>query len=439
MATEPAARQMFDLPEPEPRIVTEHRAFAYRCPARGEHACAENRYPHASSRGSGATLLSVGVDTEQAFGVQGGTFNISGVQLHGGNLSATKLLNLQTVSGITGDPATRLWELWYQQAFLDGNVDVKIGQQSIDQEFIVSGGSSLFLNTMTGWPMLPTADLYAGGPVYPLSSLGVRLRAPPTESLTLLAGVFNDNPPGGPFNNDSQLRGAERYGARFNLNTGALFIAEAQYAANQPVKGDTDAVSHPLGLAGIYKLGGWFDAAAFNSPRYDNTGLSLANPASTAVPAQITQNFSLYGVMDQAIWRPDPEGVQSLNIFARVMGAPSNRNLIEFSLNAGVTLKAPLPGRDDDSFGIGYGLAKVSGTAIGLDQDIAHFSGTPYPKRSSESFLEVTYQIQVNPWWQIQPDLQYFFMPSGGIPNPNFRNQRIRNEAVFGVRTNITF
>ena len=49
MATEHAARQVFDLPEPEPRIVTEHRAFACRCPARGEHTRAENRYPHASS------------------------------------------------------------------------------------------------------------------------------------------------------------------------------------------------------------------------------------------------------------------------------------------------------------------------------------------------------------------------------------------------------
>ena len=44
-----------------------------------------------------------------------------------------------------------------------------------------------------GWPMVPSADLYAGGPAYPLSSLGVRLRVRPSENLTLLGGVFQDS------------------------------------------------------------------------------------------------------------------------------------------------------------------------------------------------------------------------------------------------------
>ena len=52
----------------------------------------------------------------------------------------------------------------------------KIGQQSLDQEFIVSQNALLFVNTMFGWPMVPSADLPGGGPAYPLSALGVRLR-----------------------------------------------------------------------------------------------------------------------------------------------------------------------------------------------------------------------------------------------------------------------
>ena len=57
------------------------------------------------------------------------------------------------------------------------------------------------------------------------------------EGLTILAGVFDDNPPGGPFDDDSQVRGAAQSGTKFNLRTGALFIAEVQYAINQPVEG----------------------------------------------------------------------------------------------------------------------------------------------------------------------------------------------------------
>ena len=39
---------------------------------------------------------------------------------------------------------------------------------------MVSQNASYFVNTMFGWPMLPSADLPGGGPAYPLSALGVR-------------------------------------------------------------------------------------------------------------------------------------------------------------------------------------------------------------------------------------------------------------------------
>jgi porin len=388
----------------------------------------------------GVTLMSVGLDTQAAFGWEGGTFNVSAWNIRGRSLSADNLLVLQTVSGIEAAPTTRLWEAWYQQAFLDDKVDVKLGQQSLDQEFITSQGSSLFLNTMMGWPMVPSADLYAGGPAYPLSSLGVRLRVRPNENLTLLGGVFQDNPPGGPFNADSQLLGSTRWGGNFNLRTGALMIAEVQYAINQPVTGQLVTPDQkPGGLPGTYKLGAWFDTAPFYSQQYDNTGLSLANPASTGVPETQWHNFSLYGVMDQVVWQPDAEAPQAVGVFARVMGAPGDRNLVNFSVNAGATLKAPLPTRDNDTLGVGFGFAKVSGGAVALDQAMNYYSGSFGPVRSSETFLEVTYQIQATPWWTVQPDFQYFFTPGGGIVNPNNPSQSVGNAAVFGLRSVVTF
>jgi porin len=388
----------------------------------------------------GVTLMSIGLDTQAAFGWEGGTINVSGWNIRGRSLSADNLLVLQTVSGIEASATTRLWEVWYQQAFLNNRMDVKIGQQSLDQEFITSQGSSLFLNTMMGWPMVPSADLYAGGPAYPLSSLGVRLRGRPTEDLTILGGVFQDNPPGGPFAADGQLLGSTRWGGNFNLRTGALFIAEVQYAINQPSNGQlVTGDQRPSGLPGLYKLGVWFDTAPFQSQQFDNTGLSLANPNSTGIPATQWHNWSIYGVVDQTIWQPDPASPRAVSVFARVMGAPGDRNLINFSVDAGVTLKAPLPDRDDDTFGVGFGFAKVSGGAVALDQATNFFSGGFGPVRSSETFVEVTYQIQATPWWTLQPDFQYFFTPGGGIVNPNDPSQSVGNAAVFGLRSVVTF
>jgi porin len=53
--------------------------------------------------------------------------------------------------------------------------------------------------------------------------------------------------------------------------------------------------------------------------------------------------------------------------------------------------------------------------------------------------LEITYQYAVTPWWQLQPDIQYVFNPSGVIANPNAPTQRVRNELVLSLRTNILF
>ena len=384
------------------------------------------------------TTLTLRLDMQEAFGWDGGTINVSGLQIRGRGLNGFYLNDLETVSGIAAAPTTRLWEIWYQQAFADGKYDVRLGQQSIDQEFLVSQGSALYVNTMMGWPMLPSANLYAGGPAYPLSSLAVRFRAQPTASITLLAGVFQDNPPGGPFADDSQLRGSSRWGGNFNLRTGALFIAEVQYAINQPAEGDTDTASF---LPGTYKLGAWFDTASFPNQRYDTMGVQLANPASNGIPKMNQRNASFYGVIDQMIWRPDPQSPRSVSVFARAMGAPDDRNLISFSLNAGINVKAPLPGRDDDTLGIGFGVAKVSRDTRGFDRDTNVYSGSPFPVpiRSTETFVEVTYQIQVTPWLQIQPDFQYIFNPGGGIANPNSPASRHKNEAVLGVRTGVTF
>jgi porin len=388
----------------------------------------------------GLTTLTVQLDTLKAFGWAGGTFNISGLQIRGRNLSQYYLDNLQTASGIEADDTTRLWEIWYDQAFLDNKADVKIGQQSLDQEFIISQGSSLFINTMMGWPLVPSVDMYAGGPAYPLSSLGVRLRVQPGGGFTVLGGVFQDNPPGGQFNNDSQLLGTTEWGGNFNLRTGALFIAELQYALNQPSTGQMARPGQQSGLPGTYKLGFWYDTAPFPSPRFDNTGLSLANPNSDGVPVTLLHNWSIYGVMDQVVWQPDPLAARAVGVFARLMGAPGDRNLIDFSANGGVTLKAPLPGRDSDTFGVGFGFAKLSGAAVGLSQDTGFYTQNPsYPVRSSETFIEITYQAQVAPWLQVQPDFQYVFNPGGGIPNPNNPTQRLGNELILGVRTNVTF
>ena len=396
---------------------------------------------HTGADYDGMTEMSVGLDTQKAFGWVGGIFNMSALQIHGRNLSTDNLDVLQQASSIEADRSTRLWEMWYQQSFFAGAADIKLGQQSVDQEFMVSQYSStVFMNMMMGWPMLPSADMYAGGPAYPLSSLGVRLRAAPTHSLTVLAGVFDDNPAGGSFYNDSEMRGAEAWGGAFNLNTGALWMAELQYAINQPLPGDMVSPDHPSsGLPGTYKLGFWYDSGSFPNQQYDTLGVPLAAPTSNGNPLMQRGNYSVYALADQMIWRPGEESPRSVGIFARAMAAPPDRNEISASYDGGLVVKDPLPGRDNDNFGVGFGVAEVSPALAAYDNDVALYTNRYSPAQSVETFVEVTYQYQIAPWWQVQPDFQYFFDPSGSIPNPLDPTRRIGNEAVFGFRTVVTF
>jgi len=384
----------------------------------------------------GLTQMVLQLDTNRGFGWYGGLFNASALQIHGRNLSADNLGSLQTASGIEADRATRLWELWYDQKMLEEDrLSIRVGQQSLDQEFIVSQNASYFVNTMFGWPMVPSADLPGGGPAYPLSALGVRFKARPIDPVTLLVGVFNGSPiPNGAIGDSQQINAS---GTTFPTNGGQLVIAELQYS--YPALGSMLYADQSEPLARVYKIGFWYDTERFSDLRFDNTGLSLANPLSTGIAQQHRGDYSIYAVADQLVWVDPKEADRTINLFARAMGTPQqNRNLIDFSLNAGMIFHEPFLHRDDDTFGIGMGFAQVSGQAAGLDQDTAFYTGSYTPRRSNETFIEVTYQYSVAPWLMLQPDVQYVFNPGGGIANSSDTG-RVKNELVLGLRTNILF
>ncbi len=122
----------------------------------------------------GLTTVTLQMDTGKAFGLNGGTLNASGLQYWGGNLTADNLMVLQTLTDIEAPVGVRLWELWWQQKFTD-RFDIKIGEQSLDEEFTIAPtANAFFVSAASGWPGLPTIDLPGGGPAYPLAGLGVR-------------------------------------------------------------------------------------------------------------------------------------------------------------------------------------------------------------------------------------------------------------------------
>ncbi len=398
----------------------------------------------------GRIELTLDIDFKALAGLDGGSFHANSYYIYGSDLSAGKIGNILTVSNIEAYDTLRLFNLWYQQEFIDGKVSLRFGQLAADDEFLVSDNGATFINGTFGWPPLTGANLPGGGPGYPLATPGIRLRVDPIEQVSLMAAVFDGDPGDSPGTSNPQKRDSS--GTRIDFSQGAFSIFEADYRLNQE--------KESKGLPGTYKLGGFYATQSYPDVHTDDTGLSLADPGSSGVPRSHSGDWGIYFVADQMVWRKpapapadkDPKDMKSmtlsdkpsdegLGLFWRVGGTPSNRNLIDFYTDGGFNYKGLFPGRDEDVLGLGAAYAHVSGDLSDLDHDKNAFSGIDAPVESDEMAIELTYQAKLAPWWVVQPDIQYIIHPGGNVPDLNDASgtHAIPNALVLGVRTIINF
>jgi porin len=381
----------------------------------------------------GLLTLTLNLDLEKLVYWPGATIYAEAYQINGRGLSRSAIGNLLVASNIEALPGARLNDLWFQQELLDRQLSLRIGQIAIDDpnEFYYSQYSANFINSTFGCPDLLAADLPSGGPCYPFAVPGVRLRLGAPTAPNLSGAVFNGNPaPPGP--GDPQVRNSG--GTNFLIGEGGtLVVAELAYPFD--IKPDLS------GSLSDVKLGGWYHTADFPDLRRDIFGLSLADPASNGIAATHRSNFGLYTILDKMLWQPVDAAEQGLAGFLRIGGGPGDRNLINLEVDAGLTYKGLFPGRDTDLAGIAASYARIGGAARGLSGDTVLFSGIEQPLRNYEAVLELTYQLNIAPWWVLQPDLQVIFHPGGhtAAPLPAPLGQPIPNALVLGIRSTITF
>jgi len=371
--------------------------------------------------------LQLDVNLETLAGLNGLTFHAQLWQIHGRGPSRRLLGNLMS-SNIEALPATRLGELWLEQAMFDDFMGLRVGKVAVDEEFLVSENAALFINSTFGWPTITSVNLPAGGAIYPWAAPGVRVKLEPRRGVNILGAVLNGDPTGG--RPGEPLR-HNRHGTRSPAHNSPFVIVEASYAYNW----DEDAAKLP----GTVKVGGWYHFGRFDDQRYDTGGLSLADPAGTGIARRRRGNFGLYAIADQMLWRLPETADQGLAAFARLSVSPGDRNPVNFYADGGFTFKGAIPGRAEDMLGLGFAYARVSKRARALDRDARDF-GAATPIHSSEVLLEITYQVQIVRGWTVQPDFQYIWRPGGKAAHPGDPGgRRIRNAAVIGLRTTMQY
>ena len=342
--------------------------------------------------------------------------------------------------------ANRVGAAWIERKFLDGKLSIRAGQLGIDDEFAISQTATAFINSTFGFPSWMSAVLPGGGAVYPLEAPGARVKYTATDAISVMAGVYAGDP-AGRSNPVPQL--ANRYGTTFNLNGGTLWIAEAAYTTAYAKSG--------VDLQGTYKLGAWYDSGnRFNDQHLDSNGISLASPLSNGIPKRYTNDWGVYGVIDQTILPGEKDGSHKLSSFLRAGASPSDRNIISYYVDGGLTYTGLIPGRPSDLIGVGAAYDRIGSSARAFDRDTRAFAaaaaiaspatftmpGSPFaPVRDQEVMIEALYTVNVTQWLTVDLDVQHFFHPSGHVlatSGPDI-GRVIRDTTVFGLNTQLKF
>ncbi|MFZ1895533.1 MAG: carbohydrate porin [Rhodoplanes sp.] len=352
----------------------------------------------------GLLIYNMTVDFEKLIGWQGLSFFTNGFLIHNtGRIRRDYVGGINTIAAIEAVPTGRLSELWLEQSFWNGGASLRAGQLAADVEFFYADSALMFLQT--DWPTIIAAALPSGGPAYPLSTPGVRVKVDPNKNVSVLAAVFNGDPAGPGTPGDEQLR--NKYGVNFRLKDSPFVIAEAQFRTNQ---GKTDT-----GLASTLKLGAWAHFGKFDDNRFADDGTLLADPEGSGEPLKRRGNNGVYGVFEQQLYRPHGGDARSgITLFGLASGSPQDRSLINFWFQTGLVFAGMIPNRPDDKFGAIFEYSRYSNSVRAFEQDQIAFTGIPEVIQDYEANLELNYLFQIVPGWTLQPVLTYVWHPDGG-------------------------
>jgi len=378
----------------------------------------------------GGILMALTLDSEKLVGYDGGTFNASSIWLHGEKPFSDRYVgDLNKVNLVDFKNDLRLWELWYEQKFFKDKVSLKLGQMSIDRDFILpeyyNGLASInFVNQTFFYPTM-AFNVY-DQPFFPIGNHalastpygvpGVRLRLDPCPHGYFQIGAYDGNPDFNDSGTSMTLRSQE----------GALIYGEIGWKINQ-----TEEAEGPPGnlkFGGYYHTDDFYDMypATFNA--FDNfiASQGIPLPPISPGPARTHEgNYGLYLLADQMLWREigkEDVARQGLVGFFRVATAPEDRNLASFGVDGGLVYKGLIPSRDWDTIGLAGSYMEISDDLSRAQKDInsslaANFGLPPaFTKLADyEAVIEANYKAQLTAWWTVQTSLQRVIHPGGRV------------------------
>ena len=258
-------------------------------------------------------------------------------------------------------------------------------------------GKTQFMNlALTAVPVMPFTEPY-------VTSLGAGAFARPTKDLSLAVMVMDSR-------ESSQKAGLDDFGRDWN----AFAAVDLRHSLSGLPGGQLVGYS--------YSWNG--DYTTLDSGQLPNIikGTPLTSEDTTwAVLYSGWQYLQVFDgdtskLVDLRNGRADHQG---WGVFLMAGLADEDTNPVQWSVAAGVGGRGILPGRPNDSFGIGYFYVDL------IDGAVADLIGLD----SEEQGVELFYEIEIAPWFHITPDLQ--------IVDPGLSASD--TAVILGLRGNIRF
>ena len=155
----------------------------------------------------------------------------------------------------------------------------------------------------------------------------------------------------------------------------------------------------PFDLPGKYNFGGTWSSAkyrSFDPAAYLNIPPGLVLDGRFA-PKE-TGSWSLYANFYQSLWANPTDEKRNWGVFGQFGISDGNPNPVRFVANGGVGGRSMVPGRNFDTFGVGYFYLGMSGNFKVLAQ--------PYLPQQDEYGVELFYNVAITPWARLTGDLQ---------------------------------
>lgn len=301
---------------------------------------------------------------------------------------------------------------WLQKNFSDDSLSVLAGIYSIDSEFYVTDTSSVFMQPPYGMANDMAQSGQNGPPIFPIGALAVRMKYTTPGKNFYLQGALTDGVPGDPSNHS---------GTHIKLGNGdgTLTIAEFGYTPQES--------EPPFGLAEpgeliepktkVHEESESFNKTAFGFWHYSTRFDDLVDVDALGKPIRRVSQ-GVYFLSDRTLSVEKDHPSQGLSGFVRFGTASRDIHQADWTGSLGLRYHGLFFGRDNDIAGVAVTFNHASDKYRLLNN-----------AESSQTNFEATYRAQINPWFALQPSLQY-------IANPNM-NAALENAWVVGTRLEV--